>query len=146
MKTKVTLLALAWLASVVAFAADSTTATTPPARVAPGPNMDRMALLLDLNAHQKTEVEKILKEQHAQRRADFTAARASGTRPSREEMKAKRVQSKQELNTKLSMVLDETQMKKFEALHERGPRHGQGYGKRDGWKGKEKPSTDSSGN
>jgi len=147
MKTKVTLLALAWLASGVAFAADTTTAaTSPPARVAPGPNMDRMALLLDLDAHQKTEVEKILKEQHEHRRADFDAARASGVRPSRDEMKAKRVQSKQDLQTKLSMVLNETQMKKFEALHERGKGHGRGFGKRGGGNGKDKSSTDSSGN
>ena len=145
MKTKVTLLALAWLASGVAFAADTATPTAPPARVAPGPDMDRMALLLDLDAYQKTEVEKILKEQHEQRRADFEAARASGTRPTREEMKAKREQSKQELHTKLSSVLNETQMKKFDALreHHRGP--GRGFGKR-GWHDKNSSSTDSSGN
>ncbi len=66
--------------------------------------MDRsMALLLDLDAYQKTEVEKILKEQHEQMRADRSnaGACASGTRPSREEMKLKS-ESKQELNTKLS--------------------------------------------
>lgn len=147
MKTKVTLLALAWLASGVAFAADTTTATTtPPARVAPGPDMDRLALLLDLDAYQKTEVEKILKEQHEQMRADFDAARASGTRPSREEMKAKREQSKQELHTKLSSVLNETQLKKFEALREHGPGPGRGFGKRGGWNGKDDSSTNSSGN
>lgn len=148
MKTKVTLLALAWLASGVAFAADTTTATTPPpARVAPGPNMDRMALLLDLDAYQKTEVEKILKEQHEQMRTEFDAARASGTRPSRDEMKAKREQSKQELHTKLSAVLNETQLKKFDALHERGHGPGHGFGKH-GWDGKDKnpSSTNSSGN
>jgi Spy/CpxP family protein refolding chaperone len=132
MKTKVTLLALAWLASGVAFAADTTTATTPPARVAPGPDMDRLALLLDLNAYQKTEVEKILKEQHEQMRAEFESARASGAaRPSRDEMKAKREQAKTELNTKLSAVLDETQLKKFDALRERGPGPGRGFGKHD---------------
>lgn len=132
MKTKVTLLALAWLASGVAFAADTTTATTPPAQVAPGPDMDRLALLLDLDSYQKTEVEKILKEQHEQMRAEFEAARAAGTaRPSRDEMKAKFEQVKTELNTKLSAVLDETQLKKFEALHERGPGPGRGFGKHD---------------
>lgn len=145
MKTKVTLLALAWLASGVAFAADTTTATTPPARVAPGPDMDRLALLLDLDAYQKTEVEKLLKEQHEQMRADFDAARASGTRPSRDEMKAKREHSKQELNTKLSSVLNETQLKKFAALREHGRGHGRGFGKR-GWGEKDNSSSDSSGN
>lgn len=147
MKTKVTLLALAWLASGVAFAADTTTATaTPPARVAHGPNMDRMALLLDLDAYQKTEVEKILKEHREQVRADFDAMRASGTRPSRDEMKAKREQSKQDLHLKLSSVLNETQLKKFDALREQGPDRGHGFGKRGGWHGKNDSSTDNSSN
>lgn len=146
MKTRVTLLALAWLASGVAFAADTTTSTTPPARVAPGPDMDRLALLLDLNAYQKTEVEKILKEQHEQMRSEFEAARASGAaRPSRDEMKAKREQAKTELHTKLSAVLDETQLKKFEALRERGPGPGRGFGKHDRG-GKDASASDSSSN
>ena len=146
MKTKVTLLALAWLASGVAFAAaDTTTATTPPARVAPGPDMDRLALLLDLDAYQKTEVEKILKEQHEQMRTAREAARASGTRPSREEMQALREQHKQELQTRLSGVLNETQLKKFDALRERGKGPGRGFGKR-GHDGKKDSTTDSSTN
>ncbi len=147
MKTKVTLLALAWLASGVAFAADPTPATPPPARVAPGPDMDRLALLLDLDAYQKTEVEKILKEQHEQMRAEFQAARASGTRPTRDEMKAKRDQARQELHTKLSVVLNETQLKKFDALHERGPGPGRGFGKYDHDRaGKDAPVTNGSNN
>lgn len=143
MKTKVTLLALAWLASGVAFAAD--TAPTQPHPGMRGPDMDRMALLLDLNAYQKTEVEKILKEQHDQMRASFEAAKASGTRPSREEMKAKHDQAEQELHTKLGSVLDETQLKKFDALHEGRPRPGRGFGKH--WHNdKDAPSTNSSSN
>lgn len=139
MKTKVTLLALAWLASGVAFAAD------PPAGP-PAPDMDRMALLLDLDAYQKTEVEKILKEQREQAHAAREAARASGsTRPTREEMKAKREQYKQELQTKLSAVLNETQLKKFEALHEGGHGPGRGFGKR-GRDGKDAAETGSSTN
>jgi Spy/CpxP family protein refolding chaperone len=123
MKTKVTLLALAWLASGVAFAADTTATPAAQTEAGPGkrgPDMDRMALLLDLNDYQKTEVEKILKEHHEQMRASFDAARASGTRPTREDMKAQREQSKQELNTKLSGVLTPEQLKKFEALREGG--------------------------
>lgn len=145
MKTKVTLLALAWLASGVAFAADTTTATTPPAGVAPGMDIDNLALLLDLNSYQKTEVEKILKERQEQMRSEFESARASGTRPSRDEMKAKFEQSKQELQTKLSAVLDETQLKKFEALQERGPGPGRGFGKHDRGS-KDDSTTESSGN
>lgn len=128
MKTKVTLLALAWLASGVAFAAEPATTTARPGMR--GPNMERMALLLDLDAYQKTEVEKILKEQHEQMRAARAAVKASGARPSREEMKALREQNKQELQTKLSGVLNETQMKKFEALRERAPGYGPNRGKR----------------
>lgn len=126
MKAPVTLFALAWLASSVALAET-------PAASAPGPNMDRMALLLDLDAYQKTEVEKVLKEHHEQVRAARAAARASGERPSRDEMKVKREQYRQELHTKLSGVLNETQLKKFDALHEgRGPgRHFKHRGAKD---------------
>lgn len=114
MKTPVTLLALAWLASSVALAEGPASA--------PGPDMDRMALLLDLDDYQKTEVEKVLQEHHEQLRAEREAALASGERPSREEMKAKREQYQQELRTKLSGVLNETQLNKFDALTEgRGP-------------------------
>lgn len=140
MKTKVTLLAIAWLASGVAFAADSAKA---PHHGMRGPNMDRMALLLDMDAYQKTEVEKILKEHHEQRRAQFEAAKATGTRPSREEMKAAHEQSKQELNTKLSGVLNETQMKKLEALREHGPGPGRKF-KRHHGHGDGAPKSDSS--
>ena len=129
MKTPVTLLALAWLTSSVAMAQT-------PATSAPGPEgnrMDRMALLLDLDAYQKTEVEKILKAHHEKMRSEFEAARASGaTRPTREEMEAKHEASQQELRTQLSGVLNETQLKKFEALHEgRGPGPGRFGGKKE---------------
>jgi hypothetical protein len=138
-KPVATLLALAWLTSSVALAESTSTQ-------APGPDaaerMDRMALLLDLDSYQKTEVEKILKEHHEKMRSEFEAARASGTRPTREEMQAKREQSQQELHTKLSGVLNETQLKKFDALHEGrpGPRFG---GKRDR---ASKTTTDSASN
>ena len=135
---RVTLLTLAWLASSVALA-------QAPATSAPGPDaqrMDRMALLLDLDAYQKTEVEKILKEHHEKMRTEREAARASGTRPSREEMQARREQSKTELRTRLSGVLNETQLQKFDALRES---HGPGRfgGKKDR---AEKTMTDSANN
>jgi hypothetical protein len=134
MKTKVTLLALAWLVSGVTFAAEPVPRPAHPGMR--GPDMDRMALLLDLDDYQKTEVERILKEHHQQLRASHQAAKASGTRPSREEMKALRQQNKQELDAKLSSVLNETQMKKFDALREqRRGHHARGWGKH-GRKGK----------
>jgi hypothetical protein len=127
MKSKVTVLALAWLASSVALAQTS----APPAD-APADRMERLALLLDLDTYQKTEVEKVLNEQHEKMRTEREAARASGTRPSREEMQAKHEANKQELRTKLSGILNETQLKKFEALHEeRGLRLNRFGGKKD---------------
>ena len=126
MKTKVTLLALAWLASGVALA------QAPASPSADTDRMDRMALLLDLDDSQKAQVEQVLEEQHEQMRSEFEAARASGVRPSREEMKAKHEQSQQELRTKLSGILNETQLKKFEALREGRGGPGRGHhGKRD---------------
>jgi hypothetical protein len=128
MKSQVTLLALAWLGSSVALAQTPTTADAGP----PAQRMDRMALLLDLDAYQKTEVEKILKAHHEKMRSEHEAARASGTRPTREEMEAKREQSQTELRTQLSGVLNEMQLKKFEALHEgRGLGPGRFGGKKD---------------
>src|SRR5687768_2507907 len=114
MKTKVTVLAVAWLASSVALAQTSAPSADAPA----ADRMERLALLLDLDAYQKTEVEKVLTEQHQKMRTEREAARASGTRPSREEMQAKHETNKQELRTKLSGILNETQLKKFEALRE----------------------------
>ena len=119
------LLALTLLAGGMALA-------EPPAPPSQAERMDRMALLLDLDAYQKTEVEKILKEQHEQMRAARDSARASGAeRPSREEMKAKHDQYQQELHTKLSGVLNETQLKKFDALHEGRGGPGPRFGKKD---------------
>lgn len=140
MKPQVTLLALALLAGGVALAET-------PATQGPGPDgadrMERMALLLDLDSYQKTEVEKILKEHHDKMRSEFEAARASGTKPTREEMEAKREASQQELHTKLSGVLNETQLKKFDALHEGRPGPRFGGGKRDR---ASKATTDSASN
>lgn len=128
MKPVTTLLALAWLTSGVALAQTPSTSTAGP----DSERMDRMALLLDLDAYQKTEVEKILKSHHEKMRAQREAARASGTRPTREEMAAKREESQQELRTQLSGVLNETQLKKFEALREgRGAGPGRFGGKND---------------
>ncbi|MET0533528.1 MAG: hypothetical protein ABW171_04825 [Steroidobacter sp.] len=121
MKTKVTLLALALLTTGMALAQAP---AAPPAGPDSAERMDRLALLLDLDSYQKTELEKVLKEQHEKMRSEREAARASGAeRPSREEMSAKRDQYKQELHTKLSGFLNETQIKKFDALHE-----GRGFG------------------
>src|SRR5262245_25083048 len=93
----------------------------------PGPDMDRMATLLDLNDSQKAEVQKIFDEQHQKLDAKHEELKAAGTKPTREERQKFHEEMKQEMTTKLQSVLTPEQMKKFDALTEhRGPR-GQGW-------------------
>ena len=120
MKSRVALIAAALLASAVALAG--------PHGGPRAPDMDRMAVLLDLNDSQKAEVQKIFDEQHEKLDAKHEELRAAGTKPTREERQQFHEQMKQEMTAKLQGVLTPEQMKKFDALmdHPRGPR-GQGW-------------------
>lgn len=120
MKSRVALIAAALLASAVALAG--------PHQGHPGPDMDRMAVLLDLNDSQKAEVQKILNEQHDKMKAAHEQAHASGTKPTRAEREKFHEEMKQEMTTKLQGVLTPEQIKKFDVLmdHPHGPPHGQG--------------------
>jgi protein CpxP len=117
MKSRVALVAAAMLASAVALAH--------PDHGPPGPDMDRMATLLDLNDSQKAEVQKIFDEQHEKLKAAHDQAHSAGTKPTREERAKFHEEMKQEMTTKLQAVLTPDQMKKFEALtdHPRGTGH-----------------------
>ena len=115
MKSRVALIAAAMLASAVALAH----AHDGPA----GPDMDRMAILLELNDSQKAEVQKIFDEQHEKLKAAHDQAHASGTKPTREERARFHDEMKQDMTTKLQAVLSADQMKKFEALREGQHRH-----------------------
>jgi hypothetical protein len=95
--------------------------------------IERLAVLLDLDAYQKGEVERVLKEQ----REAMIAARPqrdSGERPSFEEMRTRREALEQETLTKLQSVLTEQQITKFKLLAEgpgrNGPRGPRGQGGR----------------
>ena len=114
MKSRVALIAAALLASAVALAG--------PHEGQHGPDMDRMAVLLDLNDSQKAEVQKIFTEQHEKLDAKHQELKASGTKPTREERQKFHEEMKQEMTTKLQGVLTPEQMKKFDALmdHPRG--------------------------
>jgi Spy/CpxP family protein refolding chaperone len=127
MKTRVALIAAAMLASAVALAG--------PHQGHHGPDMDRMATLLDLNDSQKAEVQKILDEQHQKLDAKHQESKASGTKPTREEREKFHEEMKQEMTTKLQGVLTPEQLKKFDALmdhprgaHEGGWQHGDQHG------------------
>lgn len=93
--------------------------------------MDRLAILLDLDAGQKVAVQKVFDEQHANRAAMRKEAKESETRPTREEMRAKHDAMQKQLVEKLRPILSDQQMTKFEVLadHPRGPRSGWGRDK-----------------
>lgn len=125
MKPHVLLLA-ALLAAGTAFAQTQNGAPPgPPPDHNPAAHMDRLATLLDLTDAQKTQVQAVLDEEHSKMKALFDQAKASGTRPTFEEMRATHEQMKQETLQKLSSVLNASQLKKFEVLmEEHGPGHG----------------------
>lgn len=116
MKSRVALIAAALLASAVALAG--------PHEGPQGPDMERMAVLLDLNDSQKAEVQKIMSEHHDKMKAAFEQQRAAGTKPTREERQKAHEELKQDVTTKLQAVLSPEQMKKFDALtdHQHGQR------------------------
>jgi Spy/CpxP family protein refolding chaperone len=92
-------------------------------------NIDRLAVLLDLDAYQKSQVEGILGQQRAAMQSERKTTESSGTRPSFEEMRAKREALHEDTLTKLKGVLTDQQIEKYKLLTEpqggpRGPRGG----------------------
>ena len=83
--------------------------------------LDRLTTLLDLTDTQKAQVKTILDAEHAKMRAQFQAAKASGTKPSFDEMRAARQQSHEERIQLLTPVLTASQLKKFKVLMEEEP-------------------------
>jgi Spy/CpxP family protein refolding chaperone len=120
------------LALVLLYGAGVALAQAPPDHPPGPPNaahqLDRLTTLLDLTDTQKAQVKVILDAEHAKMRAQFQAARASGTKPTFEEMRAARQQARAERVQQLTPVLTASQLKKFQVLmdEERGPHHGRG--------------------
>jgi Spy/CpxP family protein refolding chaperone len=112
---KATVLALVVLCAGAAYAQ-----TPPPAAHAAefAHHMDDLATLLDLTDAQKTQVQTILQEEHAKMKQSFEQARASGTQPDWQQMKAVHEQMQQETLQKLSSVLSATQLKKFQVIQQ----------------------------
>jgi hypothetical protein len=84
-----------------------------------GANIERLTVLLDLDAYQKQEVERVLKEQSEAMRAErATREGAGGEPPSFTQMQALRAQALEETTTKLQNVLTEQQIAKLKLLME----------------------------
>jgi len=109
MKASIFALAALWAGALLA------QAPTPPEHAA---HMDRLATLLDLTDAQKTQVQAVLQEEHAKMRAAHEQAKASGTKPDWAQMQATHEQIQQEIIQRLTPVLSEAQLKKFQTLQE----------------------------
>jgi Spy/CpxP family protein refolding chaperone len=91
----------------------------PPRHFGIAGDIDRLAVLLDLDAYQKDQVQSILNAQREQLQAQRKAHEEAGERPSFDEVHAQREQAYNDTLTKLSGVLTELQMTKFKLLTER---------------------------
>jgi hypothetical protein len=90
-----------------------------PAGPPPGFDIDKLEILLDLDAYQKSEVQKILDTQREAMHTKREQLRNSDTRPSFEEMQKEREAAQAATRTQLSKILSEQQLKKFDVLTER---------------------------
>jgi Spy/CpxP family protein refolding chaperone len=122
---RIPFIAAALLTASVAFAAG-------PAHQPPPLPMDKIAVLLDLDATQKLQVEQILEEQRTAMRAKRQELRSQDKRPTREERQQQHEAVRQATVSKLQTVLGTEQVKKYEALADlmgpgkfRGHRHGE---------------------
>ena len=129
---------LKYLVAVLGMAAIAASAQPPgpsggPPHVGPAfggpPDIDRIAVLLDLDPYQKGEVQRVLTAQREAMKAERQAQGASGQRLSFQEMQAKRQQSEDAVVGQLKNVLSDAQITKLKVLMEaprggRGPRGG----------------------
>jgi Spy/CpxP family protein refolding chaperone len=114
------------LIAVFGFAA-GTAAAQPPQGPPPGGPLDieRLAVLLDLDAYQEGEVERVLNAQRDARLKARAELDDSGDPPSREDIRARREQDRAQVLEQLKNILTQQQMTKLELLME-PPRGGRG--------------------
>ena len=113
MKTRILATGLLLVMSSVALA------DRPPTGHAPRFDIDKLEVLLDLDAYQKSEVQRILDTQRDAMRAKRQEARDSQTRPSFEQMQQDRAAAQQSTRAELANVLNQQQLKKYDVLSER---------------------------
>jgi Spy/CpxP family protein refolding chaperone len=118
---KATLMTIALLCAGAAYA--QTPPPAPPHGADVARHMDDLATLLDLTEAQKAQVQAILQQQHAKMKESFEQAKASGTKPDWEQMKAMHEQLQQETLQKLAPVLSATQLKKFQIIQQQMHAH-----------------------
>ena len=87
-------------------------------------DIDKLAVLLDLNDSQKSEVDRVLTEQRDAVKAKRDEVQSSGDRPSYEEMQAHHQQMVDDMVAKLQNTLSPKQIEKFKILMEPPPMHG----------------------
>jgi hypothetical protein len=123
---------------IAAFGLAAAAASAQPPGPPPGGrfDIDSLGVLLDLDAYQKGEVDRVLTEQREAMRAEREAMRAereqraaANERPSRDEMRSRRDANREELFGKLRNTLTEQQITKLKVLMDsqpggRGPRGG----------------------
>jgi hypothetical protein len=116
MLMKATVMTIALLCAGAAYA--QTSPAPAPHAAEAARHMDDLATLLDLTDAQKAQVQTILQAQHAKMKESFEQAKASGTKPDWQQMKALHEQLQQETLQKLAPVLSATQMKKFQIIQQ----------------------------
>ena len=106
--------------SAMLLAASVAHAQTPPAGGPPrgGPPFERIAQELNLDDNQKPEVKRILEAQRAKHEAEREKFRASGTRPTAEQMQAQMQADDAALYEQLKGVLRTDQLEKWQQLQE----------------------------
>jgi len=113
---KALVLAVAALWAGAAFAQTAATTTTTTSSAAHQSMIQNLTVLLDLTPSQATQVQAILQDEHQQMKQAFEAAKASGTKPDWDQIRAEHQQLEQDTVTKLTPVLNATQLKKFQVL------------------------------
>lgn len=100
-------------------------------RHAGGPDIEQLTTLLELDAYQAQEVERIMTAHREAAKARRDEFRAAGERPDRETVQAHRQEMRASLQAELATVLSADQLAKLDALHEmRGKRPPRGHKRR----------------
>jgi hypothetical protein len=92
----------------------------------PGFDIDKLEVLLDLDAYQKAEVQKVLETRRDAKRAQREQLRSAETRLPFEQMQEKREAAQTQARAQLAKILSAQQLKKFDVLNERPQLHVQG--------------------